>query len=147
MPDLIHQFIVHSAQVTPHAPALLFKEPSYSYAQLQYEVDAAANALVGLGFGPGERVALYLPTQAETVLSLFGAAALGLPHAALGQAILLVITPGPDAVVDAALEESVPAHCRRELPNFMVPTAIIADNLSPLRQGRAGSRHAAVRTR
>ncbi len=77
MPDLIHQFIVHSAQVTPDAPALLFKEQSFSYAQLQYEVDAAANALVGLGIGPGERVAVYLPKQPETVFSLFGAASAG----------------------------------------------------------------------
>jgi len=77
MPDLIHQFIVHSAQITPDAPALLFKEQSFSYAQLQYEVDAAASALVGLGIGPGERVAVYLPKQPETVFSLFGAAAAG----------------------------------------------------------------------
>ncbi len=77
MPDLIHQFIEHNAQVTPDAPALLFKEQSFSYAQLQYEIDAAANALLGLGIGPGERVAVYLPKQPETVFSLFGAAAAG----------------------------------------------------------------------
>ena len=77
MPDLIHQFIVHSAQVTPDAPALLFKEQSFSYAQLQNQVEEVAIALLALGIGPGERVAVYLPKQPETVLSLFGAAAAG----------------------------------------------------------------------
>lgn len=77
MPDLIHQFIAHSAQVTPDAPALLFKDQSFSYAQLQRQVETAANALLSLGIGPGERVAVYLPKQPETVFSLFGAAAAG----------------------------------------------------------------------
>ncbi len=78
------------------------------------------------------------PTEVEEIAyasgKVAGAAALGLPHAALGQAILLVVTPGPDAVVDTALEESVLAHCRRELPNFMVPTAIIARSNLPHNQ-------------
>ncbi len=77
MPDLIHQFIAHSAQVTPDAPALLFKDQSFSYAQLQSRVETAAHALLSLGIGPGERVAVYLPKQPETVFSLFGAAAAG----------------------------------------------------------------------
>jgi acyl-coenzyme A synthetase/AMP-(fatty) acid ligase len=63
-----------------------------------------------------------------------GAAALGLPHAALGQGILLLVTPSAGAAVDAALEEAVLAHCRRELPNFMVPTAIIARRALPHNQ-------------
>src|SRR5262245_57114921 len=77
MPDLIHQFIAHSAQITPAAPALLFKDQSFTYAQLQAQVAAVANALLGLGIGPGERVAVYLPKQPETVFGLFGAAAAG----------------------------------------------------------------------
>ena len=77
MPDLIHQFIAHSAQGTPDAPALLFKEQSFTYAQLQLQVEAVAKALLGLGVGAGERVAVYLPKQPETVFSLFGAAAAG----------------------------------------------------------------------
>jgi acyl-CoA ligase (AMP-forming) (exosortase A-associated) len=77
MPYLIHQFIVHSAQATPDAPALLFRDQSFSYAQLQHKVDATANALLSLGIGPGERVAVYLPKLPETVFSLFGAATAG----------------------------------------------------------------------
>jgi acyl-CoA ligase (AMP-forming) (exosortase A-associated) len=77
MPDLIHEFIANSARLTPDAPALLFKDQSFNYAQLQRQVEAVANALLGLGVGPGERVAVYLPKQPETVFGLFGAAAAG----------------------------------------------------------------------
>ena len=77
MPDLIHQLIVQSAQTTPDAPALLFKNQCFSYAQLQHQVEAIANAFLGLGIGPGERVGIYLPKQPETVFGLFGAAAAG----------------------------------------------------------------------
>lgn len=77
MPDLIHQFIARSAQESPAAPAVLFKDQCFSYAQLQEQVESVANALLGLGIGPGERVAVYLPKQPETVFGLFGAAAAG----------------------------------------------------------------------
>lgn len=77
MPDLIHQFISSSAQKFPDALALLFKDQTFSYAQLQQRVDQVANALLKLGVGPGERIAVYLPKQPETVFSLFGAAAAG----------------------------------------------------------------------
>ena len=77
MPDLIHQSIPHSAQVTPDAPALLFKDQTFTYRQVQHRVEQAASALLGLGIGPGERVAVYLPKQPEAVFSLFGAAAAG----------------------------------------------------------------------
>jgi acyl-CoA ligase (AMP-forming) (exosortase A-associated) len=70
------------------------------------------------------------PTEVEEVAYACGlvssAAAVGLPHAALGQSILLIVTPAPDAQVDAVLEEAVLAHCRRDLPNFMVPGRIVA---------------------
>jgi acyl-CoA ligase (AMP-forming) (exosortase A-associated) len=77
MPDLIHQFIARSAQTSPAAPAVLFKDKCLSYAQLQNQVEAMANALLGRGIGPGERFAVYLPKQLETVVGLFGAAAAG----------------------------------------------------------------------
>ena len=77
MPNLIHQSIPHSAQVTPDAPALLFKNQTFTYRQVQHRVEQAASALLGLGIGPGERVAVYLPKQPEAVFSLFGAAAAG----------------------------------------------------------------------
>jgi acyl-CoA ligase (AMP-forming) (exosortase A-associated) len=77
MTDLIHQFITRGAQTSPEATALLFKDQSLSYARLHSEVNAAANGLLALGIASGERVAVYLPKQPETVFGLFGAAAAG----------------------------------------------------------------------
>tara|TARA_R110001592_G_scaffold126336_1_gene337462 strand:- start:85514 stop:87115 length:1602 start_codon:yes stop_codon:yes gene_type:complete len=77
MSDLIHQFISQRATTTPDATALLFREESLSYGKLQSEVTAAAAGLLALGLGPGERVAIYLPKQPETVFGIFGAAAAG----------------------------------------------------------------------
>ena len=77
MSDLIHQFIAHSAGRTPEATALLFKDQSLDYAELHQAVTAAANGLLALDVGAGERVAIYLPKQPETVFGIFGAAAAG----------------------------------------------------------------------
>jgi acyl-CoA ligase (AMP-forming) (exosortase A-associated) len=77
MPDLIHQCIANSAQASPHAPALLFKDQCFSYAQLQQQVELFASALMDLQIAPGERVAVYLPKQPEAVFGMFGAAAAG----------------------------------------------------------------------
>ncbi len=77
MAYLIHQFIAEQAARTPQAPALLFKDQVLDYGELQGATEATASGLLALGVGPGERVAVYLPKQPETVLGLFGAAAAG----------------------------------------------------------------------
>jgi acyl-coenzyme A synthetase/AMP-(fatty) acid ligase len=78
------------------------------------------------------------PTEVEEVAygsgRVAGAVALGLPHATLGQAIALVATHH-EGVEDAdAVREEVLAHCRRELPNFMVPLEIIVRDSLPHNQ-------------
>ncbi|MBE9539070.1 MAG: acyl-CoA ligase (AMP-forming), exosortase A system-associated [Proteobacteria bacterium] len=77
MPELLHQSISEHARHTPDATALLFKKESISYAQLQDEVSAAATGLLALGINAGERVAVYLPKQPETVYGIFGALCAG----------------------------------------------------------------------
>ena len=77
MPDLIHQSISHSAQHAPDAPALLFRDQVFSYKQVQHNMERVARALLSLGIGAAERVAVYLPKQPEAVFGLFGAAAAG----------------------------------------------------------------------
>tara|TARA_R110000823_G_scaffold210224_14_gene340575 strand:- start:4961 stop:6565 length:1605 start_codon:yes stop_codon:yes gene_type:complete len=77
MPDLIHEFITQSASAAPDATALLWKNDSVSYGELQATIEHVAGGLLQLGVAPGERVAVYLPKQLETVYSLFGAAAAG----------------------------------------------------------------------
>jgi acyl-CoA ligase (AMP-forming) (exosortase A-associated) len=66
------------------------------------------------------------PTEVEEVLYASGqvghAAALGIPHPTLGQAIVAVVTPiGPDKTVDI---EALLAACKIQLPGFMVPAHV-----------------------
>ncbi|MDE0931091.1 MAG: hypothetical protein OSA77_10410, partial [Halioglobus sp.] len=75
------------------------------------------------------------PTEIEDIIHGTGlvteAVAMGLPHAALGQAILLVVTPALGATVDDALKNAVLNRCRAELPNFMVPTIVTVQDILP----------------
>lgn len=78
------------------------------------------------------------PTEVEEVIYssklVSSAAALGLPHPTLGQAILLIVTATQkDADVDALIE-SLLAHCRSELPNYMVPLSIVQRDSLPCNQ-------------
>ena len=66
-------------------PALLFEgEPgdrrTLTYADLQEEVSRAANALLSLGVGAGDRVVVYLPVIPETVVITLACARIGAVH-------------------------------------------------------------------
>jgi acyl-CoA ligase (AMP-forming) (exosortase A-associated) len=77
MAFLLHQLIRDSAQVTPDAPALLFKQDTLSYHTLQESVDRVASGLRALGVQRDERIGVYLPKQFETVTAMFGSMAAG----------------------------------------------------------------------
>jgi acetyl-CoA synthetase len=51
-----------------------------TYAELQDEVNKAANALVDLGVETGDRVAIYLPMIPEAVVAMLACARIGAPH-------------------------------------------------------------------
>ena len=60
--------------------------------------------------------------------------AIGLIHPTLGQTILLLVTPSIDSKGDSDFEGDIAAHCRREMPNFMVPQKIICTERLPHNQ-------------
>ncbi len=64
------------------------------------------------------------PTEVEEVAYAIGglaqAAALGVPHPTLGQAIVLVV----QVTADGPSGDDLLSHCKRELPAYMVPAAI-----------------------
>jgi acyl-coenzyme A synthetase/AMP-(fatty) acid ligase len=65
------------------------------------------------------------PTEVEEAVYSTGlvaeAAALGIPHPTLDQAIVVVVTPKNGGLLDL---ERLQAECRQRLPTFMVPTKI-----------------------
>ncbi|MBA6412681.1 acyl-CoA ligase (AMP-forming), exosortase A system-associated [Parahaliea sp. F7430] len=68
------------------------------------------------------------PSEVEEVIYTVGgvvqALALGLPHSALGQAILALVTIESNRE-SSQMKEAIQLHCRQELPNFMVPLDIL----------------------
>ena len=64
--------ISESASQRPKHPALLFQGSTITYSELERLSTAFANALIGLGMKPGDRVALLLPNTPQLILSIFG---------------------------------------------------------------------------
>ena len=65
------------------------------------------------------------PTEVENVINATGlvaeAVAFGVPHPTLGQAIVVVVTPGTGATFDP---EALKDACRQELPLYMLPSIV-----------------------
>lgn len=76
---LIHDFITRAAGEHPARPALGEKkdgpEDALDYVGLQAQISALAAGFRSLGLAPRERVAVWLPKQRETVLTIFAASA------------------------------------------------------------------------
>ncbi len=66
------------------------------------------------------------PTEVEAAIyagrGVGEAVAVGVPHARLGQAIVVIATPARGESIDRG---ALMAHCRKQLPSFMVPLEII----------------------
>lgn len=54
-------------------PAVVFRDRSFSYTQIERRSNQLANALIGLGQCPGERLAVLLNNSVESIESQFGA--------------------------------------------------------------------------
>jgi acyl-CoA ligase (AMP-forming) (exosortase A-associated) len=74
---LIHQLPAFAAGRNPDQLAVKHRSTECSYSELQTSIGQWASALLALGIGKQERVAIFLPKQMETVVGLFGAAAAG----------------------------------------------------------------------
>jgi len=77
MSRLLHHLIENSAQTRPDARALTSGKMHLSYGELQHHLQSIATGLQALDLKPGDRIAVYLPKQTETVLALFGTAQAG----------------------------------------------------------------------
>ncbi|RMF08991.1 MAG: acyl-CoA ligase (AMP-forming), exosortase A system-associated [Alphaproteobacteria bacterium] len=77
MINLLPDFIANNRVHEPDETALVFKDQVMSYRDLDDAVTAAARGFLALGLGRGERVAVFLPKQMETVVAIFGASRAG----------------------------------------------------------------------
>ncbi len=77
MAELIHDFIAQRAAENGDSTALMYREETVSYRSLWSLVTGVAHGLLEHNLGAGERVAIFLPKQTETVAALFGTARAG----------------------------------------------------------------------
>ncbi|MBO3084545.1 acetate--CoA ligase [Cellulomonas sp. zg-ZUI188] len=68
------------AKVALHVEGEPGDRRTLTYADLQREVSRAAHALTALGIGPGDRVVVYLPVLAETIIVTLAIARIGAVH-------------------------------------------------------------------
>ena len=64
-------------------PAVVFRDRSFSYTQIERRSNQLANALIGLGSKPGERLAVLLNNSVESIEAQFGAEKAGQAYVAL----------------------------------------------------------------
>ncbi len=73
VPDYpLHQFLVDSAQKYPDHTAIIFKDKTISYRQLDELTDAVAAGLAANGFKKGDRAVIYMANSPQFVISYFG---------------------------------------------------------------------------
>ena len=87
----------------PDRVALVGVGGRYTYAELDAAANRAANALAGLGIGPGDRVAASLPNQPDIVIAFLGAMRLGAVWVGLNR----VLAPPEMAVLLADSDASL----------------------------------------
>ena len=78
----IRRALEHNARVRPESPFLIFEDRdgsvrSWTYGELDAEVNRVANALVASGVRPGDKINLHLFNVTEFVMFWFGAAKMG----------------------------------------------------------------------
>jgi len=69
---LLHQLLVHSAQTYPGREAVVFRNQSITYADLDTKSSRLAVNLSKLGVKPGDRVGIVLNKSIESIISIFG---------------------------------------------------------------------------
>lgn len=68
---LMHKLFEAQARKHPERCALIACDASYTYAQLDKVMNAAANGLAQLGVGRGDRVAILLPRTSRQIIAMY----------------------------------------------------------------------------
>jgi len=108
-------------QIQPTAPAVLQDDVVLTFKDLEERCNRVANVLVGLGVGPGDRVALMFSNDYRFIESLMGAMRLGAVPVPLnirmGDEALTYVVVDSEAVVLIANSEMA-ARARSLVPQF-----------------------------
>jgi acyl-CoA ligase (AMP-forming) (exosortase A-associated) len=77
MVTFFDELVSNTARTKSDNQALIYKDQSISYRQLDNSITALAQGLSGLGIERNDRIAVFLPKLPETVISLFAASRAG----------------------------------------------------------------------
>jgi len=97
LPDLFESQVRRS----PDATAVVFAEAAWTYAQLNARANRLAHALIGLGIGPEDRIAVRLPPGGDALTALLGIMKAGAAYQPLDAAY-------PEARVASLLADAPP---------------------------------------
>ncbi|MFI6321433.1 acetate--CoA ligase [Nonomuraea sp. NPDC050556] len=93
-----------------------------TYAELQNEVNKAANALTELGVGKGDRVAIYMPMIPELPISMLACARIGAIHSVVFGGFSASALQSRIDDADAKLVITADGGYRRGAPSALKPT-------------------------
>src|SRR5258708_9240463 len=68
--ETLYAVAARRARATPDAFAVRDRHRRLTYAELVEAADRLAASLAGHGLGPGQRIALWLPSRVETAIAL-----------------------------------------------------------------------------
>ena len=69
---LLHQLLSESAAKYPEKEAIVYKDDSMTYAELDGESNVLASGLEGIGIERGDRVGIYMERSLNSIVGLFG---------------------------------------------------------------------------
>src|SRR5438445_13567943 len=72
MAYLLHQFLISSARRRPDHAAVVHKQRSITYGELEHASNQLANILLDLGIVRGDRVGFCLNKSIESIVAIFG---------------------------------------------------------------------------
>ena len=103
---LLHQLISENAAAHPDNEAVVFKERSISYAELDMETNRLAQGLHHLGVSNGDRVGIYMNRSIESIVSIFGVLKAGATYIRGRSAV----PPGPPQLYGQQMRHRISAH-------------------------------------
>jgi long-chain acyl-CoA synthetase len=139
-PRNLADLVRHAAGRDPEARALVFRDTTLTWGELDRRVDAAAGVLLGLGLVPGDRVALALGNGLDFPVVYFGALRAGLVAVPVNPGYTgpelshLLADSGATALVGVASVVNQAAELRTDLPalrHLVVAGSVAAATSAP----------------